>query len=72
MSSYIFAINIKGTLQDGTKITDAKGFVENNKRIYKNKEGNILTGSTKIETFEFVSFVVSPEILSFIMSLEYE
>ena len=72
MSSYIFAINIKATLQDGTKITDAKGFVENNKRIYKNKEGNILTGSTKIETFEFVSFVVSPEILSFIMSLEYE
>jgi len=72
MSSYIFAINIKGTLKDGTKITDAKGFVENNKRIYKNKEGNILTGSTKIETFDFVSFVVSPEILSFIMSLEYE
>ena len=72
MSSYIFAINIKATLQDGTKITDAKGFVENNKRIYKNKEGNILTGSTKIKTFDFVSFVVSPEILSFIMSLEYE
>ena len=72
MSTFIFAINIEATLKDGTKITDAKGFVENNKRIYKNKEGNILTGSTKIETFDFVSFVVTPEILNFIMSLEYE
>ena len=72
MNTFIFAINIKATLKDGTKITDAKGFVENNKRIYKNKEGNILTGSTKIKTFDFVSFVVTPEILNFIMSLEYE
>ena len=72
MTTFIFAINIKATLKDGTKITDAKAFVENNKRIYKNKEGNILTGSTKIKTFNFVSFVVTPEILNFIMSLEYE
>ena len=72
MNTFIFAIDNEATLKDGTKITDAKGFVENNKRIYKNKEGNILTGSTKIETFDFVSFVVTPEILNLIMLLEYE
>ena len=70
MKSILFAINIKAVLQDNTEVDNVKGFVINNKRIYKLSDDTILTGTKKIKKFLFATFTVSPEILHVIMSLE--
>tara|TARA_R100000773_G_C4211432_1_gene110916 strand:- start:465 stop:683 length:219 start_codon:yes stop_codon:yes gene_type:complete len=71
MKDFIFAINIKAVLIDDTEVNNVKGFVINNKRIYKLSDGTILTDTKKIKKFLFATFTVRPEILHSIMSLEY-
>tara|TARA_Y100000401_G_scaffold97957_1_gene85550 strand:- start:1021 stop:1239 length:219 start_codon:yes stop_codon:yes gene_type:complete len=72
MSAKVFAVNIKAVLEDGTEVTDVKGFVIDDKRVYKLSDNTVLTGTKKIKTFKFARFVVPPEILPFIMCKEYE
>ena len=72
MSTNIFATHIKAVLEDGTKVTDAVGYVIDNKRVYKLSDNTILTGTKKIKTFKFVRFVVPPEILTYIMCMGNE
>ena len=71
MSTNIFATDIKAILEDGTEVTDAIGYVIDNKRVYKLSDDTVLTGQKKIKTMEFVRFVVPPEVLVYIMDKEY-
>ena len=70
MNNLIFAIDINAILEDESEIFNVKGFVIDNKRIYKSSDGTILTGSKKIKTIKFSLFVVPAEILPIIMSKE--
>ena len=72
MSNNIFATDIKAVLQDSTEVTDAIGYVIDNKRVYKLPDGTVLTGSKKIKTMQFVRFAVPPEVLIYIMDKEYK
>ena len=72
MSTNIFATDIKAVLEDSTEVTDAIGYVIDNKRVYKLPDGTVLTGSKKIKTMDFVRFLVPPEVLIYIMDKEYD
>tara|TARA_R100000353_G_scaffold40874_4_gene32402 strand:- start:1341 stop:1559 length:219 start_codon:yes stop_codon:yes gene_type:complete len=72
MSNNIFATDIKAVLQDSTVVTNAIGYVIDNKRVYKLPDGTVLTGSKKIKTMQFVRFAVPPEVLIYIMDKEYK
>tara|TARA_R100000353_G_scaffold72951_1_gene55816 strand:- start:1630 stop:1848 length:219 start_codon:yes stop_codon:yes gene_type:complete len=70
MKNIVFAVNITAVLEDNTEVTNVKGFIVNNKRVYKLEDNTILTGPKKIKIIKFARFVVPPEILPFIMSKE--
>ena len=72
MSIKVFAEKINAILEDGTEVTDATGYLIDNKRVYKLSDNTILTGTKKIKTFKFVRFVVPPEILTYIMCMGNE
>ena len=72
MNNIVFAVNIKAVLEDDTEITDATGFFENNKRVYKLSNNTVLTDTKKIKEIKFATFTVPAEILPFIMSKENE
>lgn len=50
MNKILYASNIECTLEDGTTIEDVKGWVIDNKRVYKTKTDEILTGTKKVKT----------------------
>jgi len=68
MNNIVFAVDINAILEDSTELTDVTGFVIDNKRVYKTSDNTILTGTKKIKTIKFATFVVPAEILPFIMS----
>ena len=72
MNNLVFAINIKGILEDGTEVTNVTGILLDNKRVYKLSDNTVLTGTKKIKTIKFATFTVLAEILPFIMSKVYE
>tara|TARA_B100000123_G_scaffold270908_1_gene249631 strand:+ start:1082 stop:1300 length:219 start_codon:yes stop_codon:yes gene_type:complete len=72
MTQSIFAINIKGILEDSTEVENVRGFVINKKRVYKLSDGTVLTGNKKIKTFLDTTITIPIEIYSFVMTLEYE
>tara|TARA_R100000773_G_scaffold11126_1_gene10264 strand:- start:291 stop:509 length:219 start_codon:yes stop_codon:yes gene_type:complete len=68
MNNIVFAVDINAILEDSTELTDVTGFVIDNKRVYKTSDNTVLTGTKKIKTIKFATFVVPAEILPFIMS----
>ena len=71
MKNLNFAINIKAVLEDNSEVADVKGFIINDKRVYKLSDNTILTGTKKIKTFQYVLYTVRAEFLPYIMSKEY-
>ena len=67
MKNLIFAININAVLEDSTEIFNATGFIIDNKKVYKNKDNEILTGEKKIKQIKKQLICVSPVIYSFII-----
>ena len=72
MINLVFAINIKGILEDGTEVTNVTGILIDNKRVYKLSDNTILSGQKKIKDFLFATFTVPAAVLPFIMSKVYE
>ena len=70
MNDNFFAMDIKGTLEDGTEVTDVKGFVIDNKRVYKTNDGTVLTGKKKIKTMTSQTILVSFDVFLYINSME--
>ena len=71
MNNFNFAINIQAILQDNSEVADVKGYIIDNKRVYKLSDNTILTGTKKIKTFKYILYTVRAEFLPFIMSKEY-
>ena len=69
-TTIFFAMDINAILEDETEVTDVKGFVIDNKRVYKTNDGEILTGTKKIKTMKNQTILVPAEILLFINNLE--
>jgi len=72
MSVMFFAIDINAILEDGTEVTNVKGFVIDNKKVYKTSEGTILTGTKKVKTIISSTILVPVELLSYIKNIENE
>ena len=67
MNNFIFALNINAILEDGTEVSNVKGMLVNNKRVYKLPDNTVLTGTKKIKKIKFARFTVPAEILHYIM-----
>ena len=48
---YYFAINIKAVLEDDTEVENVKGFLIDDKRVYKTSNNTVLTGNKKLKIF---------------------
>lgn len=70
MNNIVFCININAVLLDNTEVINGSGFIINKKRVYKNVDGEILTGTKKIKTIKSCLMVVSPILLPYINNLE--
>lgn len=56
----LFSDDCTVTCADGTEEKECLGFVVDNKRVYKTKEGVELTGTKKPTSIKLQSIVVSP------------
>ena len=45
MNNLLFAINIKAVLEDDPEVENVKGFLINDKRVYKTSDNTVLTGN---------------------------
>tara|TARA_B000000532_G_C18638463_1_gene307246 strand:- start:65 stop:283 length:219 start_codon:yes stop_codon:yes gene_type:complete len=70
MNDNFFAMDIKATLEDGTEVSSVKGFVIDNKRVYKTNDGTVLTGTKKIKTMISQTILVSFDVFLYINSME--
>ena len=70
MNTIIFAKDIKAVLEDNTEVTDVTADIIDDKRVYKTADDTVLTGTKKIKTIKFATFLVPPEILPYIMDKE--
>ena len=70
MNTIIFAKDIKAVLEDNTEVTDVTAHIIDDKRVYKTADDTVLTGTKKIKTIKFATFLVPPEILPYNMDNE--
>ena len=70
MNNLLFAININAVLENGTEVSNVKGFVIDNKVVYKTSENEILTGDKKIKEIFSSTISVPNGILSYISNIE--
>ncbi len=70
MNTIMFAMDINAILEDETEVTKAKGYVIDNKRVYKTNEGEILTGDKKIKSMKSQTITVPVELFIYINSME--
>jgi|TARA_Y100000052_G_scaffold12718_1_gene12376 hypothetical protein len=70
MNNLLFAININAVLENGTEVSNVKGFVIDNKVVYKTSENEILTGDKKIKEIFSSTITVPIGILSYISNIE--
>ena len=70
MNDLVFALNINAILEDGSEVNNVTGEIVSDKRVYKLSDNTVLTGTKKIKTIKFATFLVPPEILPYIMDKE--
>tara|TARA_B100000212_G_scaffold25809_1_gene17180 strand:+ start:4745 stop:4966 length:222 start_codon:yes stop_codon:yes gene_type:complete len=67
MNIQLFSFEINAILTDDTEIFNAKGFVIDNKRVYKNDKNEILSGQKKIKEIKSQTVCVPPQLFELIM-----
>ena len=72
MNNLLFAINIKAVLEDDTEVENVKGFLINDKRVYKTSDNTVLTGNKKIKNILNATSLVPIELLTYISTRGYE
>ena len=61
MTERLYCVDIEATLEDGTTIKDGKGYLINNQRVHKDKDGNELVGTKKIKTVHRHRMLMPPQ-----------
>lgn len=61
MTERLYCVDIEATLEDGTTIKDGKGYLINNQRVHKDKDGNELVGTKKIKTVHGHRMLMTPQ-----------
>ena len=72
MNNLLFAINIKAVLEDDTEVENVKGFLIDDKRVYKTSDNTVLTGDKKIKNILNATSIVPIELLTYISTRGYE
>ena len=72
MNNLLFAINIKAVLEDDTEVENVKGFLIDDKRVYKTSNNTVLTGNKKIKNILNATSVVPIELLTYISTRGYD
>ena len=72
MNNLLFAINIKAVLEDDTEVENVKGFLIDDKRVYKTSDNTVLTGNKKIKNILNATSLVPIELLTYISTRGYE
>ena len=72
MNNLLFATNIKAVLEDDTEVENVKGFLIDDKRVYKTSDNTVLTGNKKIKNILNASSTVPIDLLTYISTRGYE
>ncbi len=72
MNNLLFATNIKAVLEDDTEVENVKGFLIDDKRVYKTSDNTVLTGNKKIKNILNATSLVPIELLTYISTRGYE